>query len=54
MILRVNLSTRTVTREEIDEKTLDDFLGARGLATKIIWDEVKGVDPLSSENKLVV
>ncbi|MFN4190100.1 MAG: aldehyde ferredoxin oxidoreductase family protein [Pseudothermotoga sp.] len=54
MILRVNLSTRRVTREEIDEKTLDDFMGARGLATKIIWDEVKGVDPLSSENKLVV
>ncbi len=54
MILRVNLSTRKVTKEEIDEKILDDFLGARGLATKIIWDEVKDVNPLSSENKLVV
>lgn len=54
MILRVNLSTKKVTRQEIDEKILDDFIGARGLATKIIWDEVKNIDPLSSENKLVI
>ncbi len=54
MVLRVNLSTKKVTKEEIDEKVLDDFIGARGLAAKIIWDEVKDVDPFSSENKLVI
>ncbi|UCG07882.1 MAG: aldehyde ferredoxin oxidoreductase, partial [Desulfobacterales bacterium] len=29
------------------------FLGGRGFAVRILWDEVKGVDPLSEDNKIV-
>ncbi|MGB9789806.1 MAG: aldehyde ferredoxin oxidoreductase family protein [Thermotoga caldifontis] len=54
MILRVNLTTKKITKEPIDEKVLDWFIGGRGLAVKILWDEVKNVDPLSPDNKLIV
>ncbi|WP_041076563.1 aldehyde ferredoxin oxidoreductase family protein [Thermotoga caldifontis] len=54
MILRVNLTTKKITKEPIDEKVLDWFIGGRGLAAKILWDEVKNVDPLSPDNKLIV
>lgn len=54
MILRVNLTTKKITKEPIDEKVLDWFIGGRGLAAKILWDEVKNVDALSPDNKLIV
>ncbi|MGJ8453774.1 aldehyde ferredoxin oxidoreductase family protein [Pseudothermotoga sp. U03pept] len=54
MILRVNLTTKKVSKQEVDQKTLDSFIGGRGLASKILWDETKKVDPLSAENKLVI
>jgi aldehyde:ferredoxin oxidoreductase len=54
MVLRVNLTTKRVSKEPIEEKILDQFIGARGLAAKILWDEVKGVDPLSPDNKLII
>lgn len=53
-ILRINLSTGTITEEFPDDETLKMFLGGAGLATKYLFDEVKaGIDPLSSENKLI-
>ncbi|MCS7174732.1 aldehyde ferredoxin oxidoreductase family protein [Pseudothermotoga sp.] len=54
MILRVNLTTKKISKDPISEKVLEQFIGGRGLAAKILWDEVRGVDPLSAENKLVV
>jgi aldehyde:ferredoxin oxidoreductase len=30
-----------------------DFLGGRGFAVKLLWDEVKRVDPLSEKNKII-
>ncbi|HSB07846.1 MAG TPA: aldehyde ferredoxin oxidoreductase family protein, partial [Thermodesulfobacteriota bacterium] len=30
-----------------------DFLGGRGFAIKLLWDEVRNVDPLSEKNKLI-
>ncbi|WP_041446396.1 aldehyde ferredoxin oxidoreductase family protein [Pseudothermotoga thermarum] len=54
MILRVNLNNRKVTVEPVAEDVLKLFIGGRGLAAKILWDEVKDVDPLSAENKLVI
>lgn len=54
MILRVNLTTKKISKEPIGEKVLEQFIGGRGLAAKILWDEVKNVDPLSADNKLIV
>ena len=52
-ILRINLSDGRVSKEEISEGMRKKFLGGRGFAAKILWDEVRGVDPLSEENKIV-
>ncbi|MCK5551815.1 MAG: aldehyde ferredoxin oxidoreductase, partial [Deltaproteobacteria bacterium] len=52
-ILRVNLSKGRISKEEISEKMRREFLGGRGFAAKILWDEVSGVDPLSGENKII-
>ena len=53
-ILRVNLSNGTITEEFPDDETLKMFLGGAGLATKYLFEEInKGIDPLSSENKLI-
>ena len=53
-ILRVNLSRSTYAIEDLDPALAKQFIGGRGLATKILFDEgIAPVDPLSPENKLV-
>lgn len=53
-IARVNLSTGKVTVEPINEEIARNFIGARGYAAKIIFDEVpRNADPLGPENKLI-
>lgn len=53
-ILRVNLTTSTITEEFPDDETLRKYLGGAGLATKILFDETEpGIDPLGPENKLI-
>jgi aldehyde:ferredoxin oxidoreductase len=53
-ILRINLTTSTITEEFPDEETLRKYLGGAGLATKILLEETeKGIDPLGPENKLI-
>jgi aldehyde:ferredoxin oxidoreductase len=53
-ILRVNLTERKYTVEQVDQAWLQSYLGGRGLATKIYSDEVdSSIDPLSEENKIV-
>ncbi|MGO8918044.1 MAG: aldehyde ferredoxin oxidoreductase family protein, partial [Stellaceae bacterium] len=53
-VLRVNLSTGKVSTEGLDPGVARDYIGARGLGTKVMTDEVDPkVDPLSPENKLV-
>jgi aldehyde:ferredoxin oxidoreductase len=50
----VNLSTGKVSTEALDPGLAKDYIGARGLGTKIMTDEVDPkVDPLSPENKLI-
>jgi len=45
-ILRVNLTNRTVTKEPLDPVLAKQYIGARGLGTKIMFDEVDPkVDP---------
>lgn len=52
-LLRVNLSNGKVIKEGISDAMKRDFLGGRGFAIKLLWDEVKGADPLSEKNKLI-
>jgi len=53
-ILRVDLSKKTVKVETYTEETAKKFIGGRGLAVKLLWDELpRGVDPLGPENIIV-
>lgn len=53
-LLRVNLSNSTISEEEIPEEKIKMFLGARGLGSKYLADEVApDIDPLSPDNKLI-
>ena len=52
-LLRINLSSSESKTEIISEEMIRNYIGGRGFAIKILWDEVKQVDPLSEDNKLV-
>ncbi len=53
-ILRVDLTRRKTFVEELSPKMAVDFLGGRGFAVKILWDELRpGIDPLSPDNLLI-
>lgn len=53
-LVRINLTDRSITRENIDPEEAKKYLGGRGLGTKWLYDDgVAKVDPLSEENKLV-
>lgn len=52
-LLRVNLSEGKISKEEISDSMKRNFLGGRGFAVKLLWDEVKKVDPLSEKNKII-
>jgi aldehyde:ferredoxin oxidoreductase len=53
-ILRINLSKGEIKREHTNMEDARLFIGARGLATKILSDEIDPkIDPLSPENKLI-
>ncbi len=53
-ILRINLSTKSVLTENLDFELAKKYLGGRGLASKIFYDEVgPHVDPFSEENKII-
>ena len=52
-LLRVNLTTGEIRVDPLDTKTSMDYIGGRGLGTKLFYDEVGPlVEPLSVENKL--
>ncbi len=53
-ILRVNLSDGKITREELSESAARKYLGGRGFAAHILFNELKPkINPLGPENKLV-
>ena len=53
-VLRVDLSKGEITRETIKGKKVKDYLGGRGLASKMLYDEIDPkIDPLGPENKLI-
>ncbi|MEG2929648.1 MAG: aldehyde ferredoxin oxidoreductase family protein [Oscillospiraceae bacterium] len=52
-LLRVNMTTKTGTVEEIPRKVYSDYLGGRGLVAKYCYDEIpKDVNPTGPENKI--
>ncbi|PNV78061.1 MAG: aldehyde ferredoxin oxidoreductase, partial [Thermoproteota archaeon] len=54
-ILKVDLTKGKHVQEPLDAKMAVDFLGGRGFAVKILWDELnRGVDPLSPDNLLIM
>lgn len=54
-LLRINLTTNEIKVEPLNLEIAKKFIGARGLGSKILLDEIDpSVDPLSSENKLVI
>ncbi|MGA2083486.1 MAG: aldehyde ferredoxin oxidoreductase family protein [Holophaga sp.] len=54
-ILRVDLTARTFRKEPFSAAFARKWLGGRGFAAKILYDELKpGIDPLGPENKFVV
>jgi aldehyde:ferredoxin oxidoreductase len=52
-VLRVNLTTGSVAKENLSTKLSKAFLGGRGLGGKMLADEIRaGIDPLGEENKI--
>lgn len=53
--LSIDLTTKTIATEKIGEDIVNKFIGGKGLAAKILYDELEpGADPLSPDNILVV
>jgi len=56
--LEIDLSNRNIKETKFPNKVLRDYIGGRGLATKVLWDrlgrEWETVDPLGPENILLV
>jgi aldehyde:ferredoxin oxidoreductase len=54
-ILRVNLTTKTFKVETFTEEFAHKWIGGRGFAAKILYDELKpGIDPFGPDNKFIV
>ncbi len=54
-LLRVDLTAEKIKEEVLDEELARKYIGARGLASKLFYDEVSpDIDPLSPENKLFI
>ncbi len=53
-LLRVDLTKRKAVPQKYDAEFAKTFLGGRGFAAKILWEQLKrGVNPLSPENLLI-
>ncbi len=53
-IIRINLNTREISREKLDKKLSEEYIGGRGFGTKIVYEEIPvNIDPLGADNKLV-
>ncbi|MEA1904475.1 MAG: aldehyde ferredoxin oxidoreductase family protein [Candidatus Hadarchaeota archaeon] len=53
-VLHVDLNSGKIWRKELDETTIANFLGGRGVAAKLLWNAIqKDIDPLGEENILI-
>jgi aldehyde:ferredoxin oxidoreductase len=54
-LLRVNLSNKGISKEDLREDLARDFVGGVGLSARILYEEIPPkIDPLGPENKLVM
>ncbi|MCK4793131.1 MAG: aldehyde ferredoxin oxidoreductase family protein [Desulfobacteraceae bacterium] len=54
-LLRIDLSTSTYGEEEIPDQYLRQFISARGLSARYLYEELKPkTDPLGPENKIIM
>lgn len=53
-LLRINLTTRSHSVEEIPEEIFKTYLGGKGLGSYLLLENVRtGIDPLSEDNKII-
>lgn len=53
-ILTVNLTTGEIGLIPLDDEIVEQYIGGRGLATRLLYDLIEpGIDPLSAENKVL-
>jgi len=53
-ILRIDLSSQTVSKQDSEESLRMNFLGGRGINSKILYDEINhGIEPLSPDNIII-
>jgi len=53
--LRIDLSARKIVDEKIEGDVISNYIGGKGFAAKVLYDELKpGVDPFSPDNIIVV
>ncbi|MFQ5933157.1 MAG: aldehyde ferredoxin oxidoreductase family protein [Dehalococcoidia bacterium] len=53
-ILRVDLTSGKITKEDLNEEWAHDYIGGRGLGARYLYEELDpGVDPFSPENELI-
>lgn len=54
-VLEINLSSNEIQTKQIDETIMNNYLGGLGLATRLLFDNIRPqVDPLSEENVLII
>jgi len=54
-LLRINLTSGKITEEPLKEEWAEKYLGGAGIASRILYDELKpGIDPLGPENKTLI
>jgi aldehyde:ferredoxin oxidoreductase len=54
-LLYVNLSSEKIVELQTDQDMMLDFIGGRGFAIKLLWDELPpGTDPFSPGNMLIL
>lgn len=53
--LRINLTEKTITRNNLPLEWVENYLGGNGIGVKILWDEVpEQINPLDPGNKLIL
>lgn len=54
-ILRIDLTSKKISEEELKDEIAVSFIGGRGLGDKILFDELESkIDPLSPDNIIVL
>jgi len=54
-ILKINLTSKEISEEPLNEEIAKDFLGGAGYACRYLYDKLdKYMDPLSAENIIMI